>query len=128
MNDRELKINLINLQQLAQIGFIIALLIGYFLSYDKKLKLQNKKGIFTNKESQNIALFQNILIFIIALTFLYISYKQYQIAKKENGNSKDFFLQIETSLLSLIASVIGVYIVIKNYRNSTFSISEIENI
>ena len=47
MNDRELKINLINLQQLAQIGFIIALLIGYFLSYDKKLQLQNKKGIFT---------------------------------------------------------------------------------
>ena len=128
MNDRELKINLINLQQLAQIGFIIALLIGYFLSYDKKLKLQNKKGIFSNKESQNIALFQNILIFIIALTFLYISYKQYKIAKKENGNSKDFFLQIETSLLSFIAAVIGVYIVVKNYRNSTFSISEIENI
>ena len=128
MSDTKLKINLISLQQLAQIGFIIALLIGYFLAYDKKLKLQNKKGIFSNIESQNIALFQTILIFIVALTFLYVSYNQYKISKKENGNSKDFFLQIETSLLSFISAIIGLYIVVKNYRNSTLSISEIEDI
>ena len=60
------KSRFLGLQMLATIGFIIALLISYLLTYDKKCSLENKKGLFTEKEAQNLALFQTILVFFIA--------------------------------------------------------------
>ena len=89
--------------------------------------LENKKRIFTDKEAQNLALFQTILVFIIASCFLYINYNQYKLSKKaKNSDSKDFLLQTETSILAVIGAIIGLYIVFKNYKNNSLSIAEIE--
>ena len=123
------KVKFLSLQLLATIGFIIALLISYLLTYDKKMSLENKKRLFTNKEAQNLALFQTILVFIVASSFLYINYNQYKLSKEEKDNNEnDFLLQIETSILAIIGAIIGLYIVFKNYRNQNLSISEIENL
>ena len=117
----------LGLQMLATVGFIIALLISYLLTYDKKCSLENKKGLFSDKEAQNLALFQTILVFFIAITFLYVNFKQYDLSKKSNdGDEQDFFLQIETSIFAIISAVIGLYIIFKNYRKSTFQIPETE--
>lgn len=117
----------LGLQMLATVAFIIALLISYLLSYDKKCSLENKKGLFSDKEAQNLALFQTILVFFIALTFLYVNFKQYDLSKKSNdGDEQDFLLQIETSIFAIISAVIGLYIIFKNYRKSTFQIPETE--
>lgn len=117
----------LGLQMLATVGFIIALLISYLLTYDKKCSLENKKGLFTEKEAQNLALFQTILVFFIALTFLYVNYKQYDLSKRSNdGDQQDLFLQIETSIFAIISAVIGLYIIFKNYRKTTLQIPETE--
>ena len=117
----------LGLQMLATVGFIIALLISYLLTYDKKCSLENKKGLFSDKEAQNLALFQTILVFFIAITFLYVNFKQYDLSKKNNDFDKQhFFLKIKTSILAIITAVIGLYIIFKNYRKSTFQIPETE--
>ncbi len=121
------KIKFLNLQLIATTGFIIALLISFFLTLDKRLSLEQKKGIFTEKEAQNLALFQTILVFIIASCFLYVNYKQYKLAKKTHDtDEEDFLLQIETSIFAIISAIIGLYIIFKNYRNRNLSISETE--
>ena len=118
----------LDLQLVATIGFILALLTSYILIIDKKLLLENKKRIFTNKDSQNLALFQTILVFIVAFLFLYINYNQYYISKQTNNkDANDFLLQISTSIFAIIGSLIGIYIVLKNY-NQNLSISELENL
>lgn len=121
------KIKFLNLQQIATVGFIIALTISYFLSYDKKLSLEKKSRLFTEEEAQNLALFQTILVFIIAGCFLYVNYKQYKIAKEvHDKDENDLLLQIETSIFAIISAIIGLYIVFKNYRNKNLSIAETE--
>ncbi len=131
MNEKEKvnkeKIKFLNLQLIATAGFIVALLISFFLTYDKMLTLQKKRGIFTEKEAQNLALFQTILVFIIASCFLYVNYKQYKLAKKTKDTSEeDLLLQIETSIFAIISAIIGLYIIFKNYRNRNLTIPETE--
>lgn len=123
----EQKVKFLSLQQIATAGFIIALTISFFLSYDKKLSLENKQRLFSEKEAQNLALFQTILVFVIAASFLYVNYKQYKLAKENHDEDEpDFLLQIETSIFAIISAIIGLYIVFKNYRNNNLSISETE--
>lgn len=121
----EQKIKFLNIQLIATIGFIIALSISYFLTLDKKLSLENKERLFSEETAQNLALFQTILVFIIALCFLYINYKQYQISKKvHDSDEQDLLLQIETSIFAIISAIIGLYIIFKNYRNKNLAIAE----
>lgn len=121
------KIKFLDLQLIATAGFILALTISFTLSYDKKLSLENKKRIFTDEEAQNLALFQTVLVFIIAVCFLYVNYKQYMVSKQTHDSSEqDFLLQIETSIFAIISAVIGLYIVFKNYRNRNITIAESE--
>ncbi len=121
------KIKFLEIQRIATIGFIIALVISYSLTYDKELTLKNNKGIFKNDTAQNLALFQNILILIISFIFLYINHNQYKLAKIVNdSDSTDLFLQVETALFGIISSLIGLYIVYKNYKRNFLAISETE--
>lgn len=116
-------------QELATLGFILALFISFTLTYDKRMSLEGKKRLYTNKEAQNLSLFQTILVFVVALTFLYINSEQYKLAKLSNNRDvNDIFLQIETSFLSIISAVIGLYIVFKNYRNNNLTISEADDL
>lgn len=125
--ENEEKVKFLDMQLIASVGFIIALLISILLSYDKKLSLENKKRLFSDEEAQNIALFQTILVLIISISFLYINYEQYTISKKHHeSNEQDLFLQTETAVLALISALVGLYIVYKNYRNKNLSIAETE--
>lgn len=131
MNEKENinkdKIKFLNLQLIATTGFIIALIISFFLTLDKRLSLQGEKRIFNEKEAQNLALFQTILVFIIAVCFLCVNYKQYKLAKKTKDTSEeDLLLQIETSIFAIISAIIGLYIIFKNYRNRNLTIPETE--
>lgn len=121
------KIKFLNIQIIATIGFIIALLISYLLACDKKLSLEKKKRLFSEEQAQNIALFQTILVFLIAACFLYINYKQYKLSKESNDDDEeDLLLQIETSIFAIISAIIGLYIIFKNYRNNNLEIAETE--
>lgn len=125
----EEKIKYINLQLIATTGFIIALVVSFTLSIDKRESLRNGNRLYNDKEAQKIALMQTILVFIVALLFLYITYNQYKISKKYNENDKyDLLLQTKTAMLSIIAALIELYIVIKNYNRNNLNIAEIESI
>lgn len=129
VNINEEKIRYINLQLIATTGFIIALVISFTLSVDKRESLRNGNRLYNDKEAQKIALMQTILVFIVALLFLYITYNQYKISKKYNETDKnDLLLQSKTAILSIIAALIELYIVIKNYNQNNLNIAEIESI
>ena len=126
---KEEKIKYINLQLIATTGFIIALVVSFTLSVDKRESLRNGNRLYNDKEAQKIALMQTILVFIVALLFLYITYNQYKISKKYNETDKnDLLLQSKTAILSIIAALIELYIVIKNYNQNNLNIAEIESI
>ena len=125
----EEKIKYINLQLIATTGFIIALVVSFTLSVDKRESLRNGNRLYNDKEAQKISLMQTILVFIVALLFLYITYNQYKISHKyHETDENDLLLQSKTAILSIIAALIGIYIVIKNYNQNNLNIAEIESI
>ena len=129
-NSNERKAELINIQLIATIGFIISIAISFLLAYDDKLKLENKTKLFEEEFAQKLETFQSVLLFIVALVFLYVSYNQYKIAKYEDMNNDsafDLLLRTDTSVLSLISAIVGLYILYRNYKGN-LTISEIENI
>lgn len=81
------------------------------MTYNEKLDLQNKKTLFKKKTTYNISLINRLIILITSIVFLYINYKLYQISKKEGEDLKVYYLQIIASILTVIATLIALYVV-----------------
>lgn len=121
------KVKYVNYEIIGSFLFLITIILSILLSYDEKLRLENKPRLFSNKVSQNLALFQTLLLLFITFLFLYTNYNEYLISKNNNeSNQKYLKLQAESSVLSILSAVISLYIVIKNY-NGNLTISETEN-
>lgn len=127
MKEKEKRIELLDYQKVSSILFIISLIISLILIEDERNKINNKKTI-ENKKAQNIALLQSIIVLVVSFSFLYIATERYKLSKETKEKDEgDLFVQIETSLLSVISSIIGFYIVYKNY-SSVFTVAELEDI
>lgn len=113
-----IKIKNVNLQLMAILGFVFSIILSFLLVYDEKLKLENKKRIFTDEEYKNLVLFQTILNLVLSLVFLYIVYVQNNNSNQDNNSySNDSNLQISSSILLVISATIRLYLVLKNFNN-----------
>ena len=123
MNNKNKEIKLINLSIIAITIFIITLLISLLLNYNEKLKLENKKLIFDEKQGIYISLINRTIVLIIALYFIYNSYIRQKIDNKDDFNSN---LELLAAFLAFISSFIAFYIVFINLNNNKFDVSEVE--
>ena len=123
MNNKNKEIKLINLSIIAITIFIITLLISLLLNYNEKLKLENKKLIFDEKQGIYISLINRTIVLIIALYFIYNSYIRQKIDNKDDFNSN---LELLAAFLAFISSFIAFYIVFINLNNNKFYVSEVE--
>lgn len=118
------KLKYVDIQLAGTVIFIITVIISFILTYDQKLSLENKKRLFKNNTAQDIALFQTVLIVVVAIIYLYVNYNQYEISKKyHEKDQNDLLLQTGSSILSIITAVVGLYIVITS-KNDQLSIAE----
>lgn len=124
---KDLEIKILDIQLIATILFVVSLFISLLITYDEKIKLENDKGLFSNKTSQNLALFNRIFVVILALVFIYCNYVSKKIAESKNDDTESIELQILAGLISLVASIIVLYVVYKNRNDSNFDIAETEN-
>ena len=125
MKDKTEEINLLNIQLITSLTVIITVSISLLLTYNQKQDVQNKKTIFTKKQTHNISYINRLTILITATIFLYINYKLYLISKKEGEDLKVYYLQILASILSTLAALIVFYVV--TIEPSGNEISDIEN-
>lgn len=122
------EIEVLDIQIIATILFIVSLLISIILTYDEKLKLINGKGLFSSNQVQRISLFNRILVVILAIAFVYGNYVTEKIAEaRRKNNVKYLKLQLFSGELSLIGSLIVLYIVYKNQGNENFGVADTEN-
>lgn len=126
-NLQNMKNSIIDGQLLNSILSILPLIIGIVIILDQKEKVHKKDGFLTNQESQNLALLAKIIFVFVVLYSLELNYESYDLARKTNQNTSSLKLQIGSSYLSLIVALIGLYVVLTNYSNSSFQPAEIEN-
>ena len=125
MKNRQQEINLLNIQLLTSLTVIITIIVSILLTYNQKRDIQNKKTLFTKKQTHNISYINRLTILITTTIFLYINYKLYQISKKEGEDLLVYYLQILASILSTIAALIVFYVV--TIEPSGDEISDVEN-
>jgi len=115
----------LDIQIFTSLIVITTVITSILLTYNEKLNQQKKKTIFDKKQSQNISFINRFTILLTSIIFLYINYKLYQISKEEGEDLKVYYLQIIASILSVIASIIVFYVVIKETEIN--SVSDVEN-
>ena len=120
--DKEREVKLLDIQLIA-----VSLIISISLTINDKQITKKKKSIFTNNQAKNLSIFNRIFIVGLTLTFLYISYQNRDIAKKEKKKIWPFDLQMYASELSLLATIIVLYVVIETSGEQYSIISGIEN-
>ena len=115
----------LDIQIFTSLIVITTVITSILLTYNEKLNQQKKKTIFDKKQSQNISFINRFTILLTSIIFLYINYKLFQISKDEGEDLKVYYLQIIASILSVIASIIVFYVVIKETEIN--SVSDVEN-
>lgn len=111
--------------QLIGLGItLITTIIAIIITYNQKLGAEKREKILTNKNSLKLTYFNRILILLIAILFLYINYRFYQINKEKEVSVKADMLQITASILTIISGLIAIYVVT---LSTTENIADIEN-
>lgn len=109
--------NLIKIQMALSGILLFTTTLSIFLSYNSLLNLEKKDNLFNEKDASDILLFNRIVVFIVALLFIYINIYDKNL-KKEAGNENEFAdLQISASIFSLLASAIVLYVAINSGSN-----------
>lgn len=104
------------------IGTII---ISISLLYNQRCKLNGTNKIYNNKEEYNVNLYNKIFIFIVFAIFLFININIYNKIKKEGKEDpRPYLLQIYSSILIIIATIITLYVA---YITPIKDESDIEN-
>ena len=124
MNNRQ--VSLLNAQLFIAFILAITLFTSFLLTYDEKLKLLNKKRLFTDQNSHYTNLLNRILFLLILIYNLYINYQQYELEKQKRSDLAPFRQQIYASILNTIAAVIILYVVYETL-NTNDDIPPIEN-
>ena len=102
---------------------LASIVISLILTYNQKLIKENKNTILGDNISYKLSLFNRVLILSIALIFLYVNYKDYNTSNNDKQKKK-CTLQIDASMLTILAALISLYVV---YNSKPESISNIQN-
>ncbi len=127
MNTQKKEAELLDLQLIATIVYIGSLIISIFLTYNDKMDVLHLNKIFTDKQNRNLSIFNRFLVVILTLVFLYASYKTRELAKIKGEKIENFNLQVIASEISLISTLIVLYVVIKSQGEQYSIISGISN-
>ena len=110
MKNKQEEIDAINIQLIALLIALGSAIISIIITYNQKLDLEGNNNT-DPKRIFNLTVFNRVLILVLSLVFLYVNYKLYNISKKEGEDLKPYILQIIASILTIIASIIALYIV-----------------
>ena len=110
---------LVKVQIALSVILLFTTIISISLSYNFLLGLEDKKTIYTEKESYDILLFNRTVMFVVAAIFIYINIRDKSVKEKYNLEDEFADLQIDASFFNFIAALIVLYVGIKSGSNIT---------
>lgn len=117
---------LIDLSVISSIIFILASLVSLTLTLDDRAKLSNKKYVLSNKQKLDISFYNRIVILIAVSISLYVGYNNYKNGNNKNAKYKSSLL-LTTNILTLISSIIILYVAYLNKEEQTLNPANVEN-
>lgn len=123
VDTRQEESEILNIQLIATLLFIIALIVSIFLNLNEKYKLLYNEGIISDEEANNLLKTNRIFIVALFILYLYLAYRDREIDKIKNKDLTADNLEIFVSILSVIGGLIILYLVF-NYDQDTTAIYE----
>lgn len=113
MDDKKKEENLLDLQIITTLVYIGSLILSIYITYNDKVTIANGKGFLNKKQNQNISIFNRTLVVVLTLIYLYISYENREIIEKKKGDRNAASLQVFASEISLVSTIIVLYVILK---------------
>lgn len=115
-NKKEL--TLVNLEILGSSIFIGTIIISILISYNNKLKLENKIPLFDDKTVCEILIINKTVVLIVVILFLCLNYESLKFAEENNRDTSTLKIQLIPSFLALVSSLIILSLVLKKGNNN----------
>lgn len=123
----ERKLNILNGQMKASALYIIFIIVSISLTYNEKLELLNQETLYDRKQAANIGILNRTLALGLVLYYLWANRELIKITDENSADSSGLRTQMIASELSVLAAVIVLYVVAKDYNSSTYGVSQITN-
>lgn len=119
--DNQKEANLLDIQIITTIIYIGSLILSIYITYNDKITIENGTGFLSNKQNKNFSIFNRTLVVVLTLIYLYVSYENRKIIAKKKGDMKSASLQVLASEISLVSTIIVLYVVL-NTSGEEYSI------
>lgn len=113
MKDNNNEAQILELQIIATVIYVGSLFLSILLTYNDRQISLNQKRPLKNTQAATLSIFNRTLVVILTLVFLYTTYQSRENAKRQNQKIWPFDLQLYASELTLISTIIVLYVVIK---------------
>ena len=105
---------LLRLQICLSIVFIFTLIISISLSYNSMMECERKDKIYDDEDALNVLRINRIISLLVALGFVLINIYDKSVKEKYNFNKGNADLQIIASIITLLSSLIVLYVAFNN--------------
>ncbi len=105
---------LLRLQICLSIVFIFTLIISISLSYNSMMECEGKDKIYDDEDALNVLRINRIISLLVALGFVLINIYDKSVKEKYNFNKGNADLQIIASIITLLSSLIVLYVAFNN--------------
>lgn len=110
---------ILDIQLITTLLFIIALVVSIFLNLNQKYKLLYNEGIISDEEASNLLKTNRILILALFITYLYLGYRDREVDRIKNKDLTADNLEIFVSYLSVIGGLIILYLAFTADQDTT---------
>lgn len=113
MDDQKKEENLLDLQIITTLIYIGSLILSIYITYNDKITIANGKGFLSKKQNAIFSKFNRTLVVVLTLIYLYVSYENRKTIEKKKGDIQAASLQVFASELSLVSTLIVLYVVFR---------------
>lgn len=112
----------IDIQLFATILSILSFCIAFVLLYNQKLLEEKKEPLFSKQDTLNYIAFNRLFILGIVLLFLGANALHLKIDKEKGEDLKFDYLDILSSVLTLIVSILAIYMAYEALKDMNLQI------
>lgn len=122
MKQKTDEITTIDIQLFATFLTLISVLVTAILLYNQKLLEEKKVPLFSKEDTLQYVAWNRLFVLLIVILFLSANYLQFKIDQEEQKNLTFDYLDIFSSVLTLVVACIAIYTSFKAIENQDLSI------
>lgn len=124
---RNREIRSLNIQIDASYFYLLTIIVSIILLENSKKTIEDNSPFMNIDDKLNVLLVNRIVSLFVVLSFLYAGYENIEVAKLKGQDLKSYYLELTSSILSLIGAILVLYVAIRAFDDNSFSLANLEN-